>query len=368
MGDKSCYPCSKVVESTYGKNLNWVQCFVLPNGSQILGETDIRKSAIIISFFSEMMVMIRDENTFFAFIEDLNSTFSQCSWFKRIFSLSLYFKQAQFWDYKEKMDQLFRYGLLYPLELVIYSLYKNTELKTELFIKYFISSLAESTNRILQQSDIYNLMNKLSYKDIELLLALDIVRENVQLDILDDNYLADLFDVDSHLRYPLFIDEVYYIYYVRDRAEKLFLKPTFRSEYMTILKKNFRALENQLRKGRGFESVGSFFMEKLLFDKLRQEFPELTILSQHSPDWLSPQRFDIFIDECNLAIEYNGEQHFRAIGFFGGENGFKRIRLLDERKKTKCTANSTFLFEIRYDEDFDVAVETLKCEIKSLLL
>ena len=60
------------------------------------------------------------------------------------------------------------------------------------------------------------------------------------------------------------------------------------------------------------------------------------------------QRFDFFIENLNLAIEYNGQQHYKAIDFFGGEKTFKRRQELDEQKRQYCKNNSIKLIEIPY--------------------
>lgn len=48
------------------------------------------------------------------------------------------------------------------------------------------------------------------------------------------------------------------------------------------------------------------------------------ILYEYSPDWLGKQRFDIYIPKYNIAIEYNGEQHYKPIARFGGVLGYNK--------------------------------------------
>ncbi len=64
LGEKSCYPCSHVVESAYGADLNWVTCVVMPGKVKINGETDIRKSGIIVSLFSDLVPQISNISLF----------------------------------------------------------------------------------------------------------------------------------------------------------------------------------------------------------------------------------------------------------------------------------------------------------------
>jgi hypothetical protein len=67
-------------------------------------------------------------------------------------------------------------------------------------------------------------------------------------------------------------------------------------------------------------------------------------------------RFDFCIPQCQLLIEYDGEQHFRPVRFFGSSEKtarkvFKEIRRRDRIKSTWAVTNSYRLIRIRYDED-----------------
>ncbi len=367
VGDRTCYLCSNVVESAYGSEFNWVRCIIMPGNIKINGETDIRKSGIVVSQFSDLISQISDESQFFNFIDKLTHTFSGCEWFKQIYSASLYVRLVSFWDYGQKITYLYEQGLLYPLEFAIYTVYKNVDVKNERILKYFIASLSESTNRILSFDEIKNIFKDLSQSEIEDILAIEYVGQNVQMDLINDEYFADILEIDGGRRYSSFVDGTYYLYYMRERANSIFKTQTFKKEYIKILKQNFRALENKIRKGKGYEGVGSYFMEKLLYNKVKTNFPHLTLHAQYSPSWLYPQRFDIYIKECDLAIEYHGAQHYLPIDFFGGIEGLEFRRNLDQRKKDRCRENSVDLFEISYEEDFEFAFENLRLHILDLL-
>jgi len=367
LGDKTCYPCSNVIKSAYGNELNWISCVLMPGDVKFLGETDIRKSGIVISLFSELVPQISNETHFFHFIDKLIYSFSGCEWFKAIYSKSLYVRLVKFWDYKQKIAILHRLELLYPFELIIYTTYKQIEIQNEKILKYFTSSLAESTNKILNSEEIIKAFRRLSKSEIEEVLAVKSIHENLNVEVINDEYFADLLEIDGSDRYPTFVDGTYYLYHMRDRASSIFKNPDYKKAYLKILKQNFRALENNIRKGKGYESVGSYFMEKLLYEKIRKEFPELNIRLQYSPIWLRPQRLDIYIEECDLGVEYNGAQHYLPIDFFGGKDGLELRKVLDKRKLEKCYKNSVGLIEISYDEDFEYAFSELKDHINKLL-
>ena len=67
------------------------------------------------------------------------------------------------------------------------------------------------------------------------------------------------------------------------------------------------------------------------------------------PD-LKQYKFDFFLPEYNLAIEFDGAQHFMANNFFGGEEGFKNTQRRDQEKNIYCLNNNIALFRIPYTE------------------
>jgi hypothetical protein len=72
---------------------------------------------------------------------------------------------------------------------------------------------------------------------------------------------------------------------------------------------------------------------------------------QYIPEWLEPQSLDVYIPSLNVAIEYQGQQHFTSVDFFGGELSLERQRELDNQKKELCRVNGIHLIDWRYDED-----------------
>lgn len=359
VGERSSYICSNVIESAYGDEFNWVMCLVIPSNNLVLGETDIKKSGVIVSLFSDLIPHIPDSDSFDAFIRGIEFTFQNCDWFKRIFSLSLYVTLATFWDYKEKLVKLFEEGLLYPTEFILYVIFMDKDIRNTQVLNFFIDSLAESTNQIFSNKEICSFFLDLSHGEIEEVLAVDFVKENINIEFLSHEALADLLKIDGIERYGMFVEDVYYIDHMKNRASLIFNKPGVIRKHVKILKKNFRALENRLRKRKGFDKVGTFFTEKLLVQKLKEHFPYLNIIPQYSPQWLSPQRLDVFIEECNIAVEYQGIQHFVSIDFFGGTEGLNLRKNLDRIKRIKCLENNVKLIEITYEDDFEFSLKAL---------
>ena len=82
------------------------------------------------------------------------------------------------------------------------------------------------------------------------------------------------------------------------------------------------------------------------------------------PWFLGRQSIDIYIPEINLAVEYQGQQHYEPVALFGGEEGFKNAQVRDERKRLLLEANSVRLLEWR--DDARAGVRGLSRRVKHL--
>ncbi len=61
-------------------------------------------------------------------------------------------------------------------------------------------------------------------------------------------------------------------------------------------------------------------------------------------------KFDFYIPEFNLCIEYDGQQHFKSIEVFGGKKGYENTVKNDEIKTKFCKSNNITLLRISYKE------------------
>lgn len=85
-----------------------------------------------------------------------------------------------------------------------------------------------------------------------------------------------------------------------------------------------------------------------LFTILKKQFPT-EIKYEFTPKWLGRQRFDMYFLNYNIAVEYNGKQHYTPVRRFGGKIGLKRTLERDARKRLKCIENNCVLLELKYD-------------------
>ena len=73
-------------------------------------------------------------------------------------------------------------------------------------------------------------------------------------------------------------------------------------------------------------------------------------------------KFDFYLPNYNMCIEYDGEQHFRPIKYWGGLEGFKKLIIKDELKNLYCQENDLSLLRILYKDNI---IETLEKNIKN---
>ena len=73
-------------------------------------------------------------------------------------------------------------------------------------------------------------------------------------------------------------------------------------------------------------------------------------------------KFDFYLPNYNMCIEYDGEQHFRPIKYRGGLEGFKKLIIKDGLKNLYCQENNLSLLRISYKDNI---IETLEKNIKN---
>ena len=81
-------------------------------------------------------------------------------------------------------------------------------------------------------------------------------------------------------------------------------------------------------------------------------------------------RFDFAIlsskNELFGLIEYQGQQHFKSVAYWGGDEGFKQRQIYDKMKVDYCQQHQIPLLIINYDENIDDKIEQFLKELKLL--
>lgn len=105
------------------------------------------------------------------------------------------------------------------------------------------------------------------------------------------------------------------------------------------------------------------------FNRLTQDIPqakfEFEVTCKKLP-WLGRMRLDIYSPVLNIAIEYDGIQHFKQISFNGHKTNLDLIQKSDKKKEELCNINNCKLFRIGYNysqEDYDNLINTIRLKL-----
>jgi hypothetical protein len=74
-------------------------------------------------------------------------------------------------------------------------------------------------------------------------------------------------------------------------------------------------------------------------------------------------KFDFYLVDYNMCIEYDGVQHFRPIEYFGGHESFLKTKENDDIKDEYCIKNNIILKRISYNQKLDFNVNKIINEI-----
>lgn len=94
--------------------------------------------------------------------------------------------------------------------------------------------------------------------------------------------------------------------------------------------------------------------ETYMFQLVEYLFPDRKLKKHARPEWLEGLELDLYLPEFKIGFEYNGQQHYRAVEFFGGEKSLKKQKINDKRKQELCKKNDVILIEIKYDENLSL--------------
>ena len=89
--------------------------------------------------------------------------------------------------------------------------------------------------------------------------------------------------------------------------------------------------------------------EILFYKQFKKLFPSITIECQKHFDWLGRQSLDFYLPEYNIAIEYQGIQHFKKNNLF--KEDFIKQYERDIRKLKLCNDNNIKLIYFTFDNN-----------------
>ena len=113
--------------------------------------------------------------------------------------------------------------------------------------------------------------------------------------------------------------------------------------------------------------ANKWITEELVYKLTKKMFKQYNVIYQHRPFYLKSSvggqmSYDVFISELDIAIEYQGKQHFQPVEFFGGEEGFESLKKRDARKLELSKEHGVKLIYINYWEEVNEALIRTRVE------
>lgn len=102
----------------------------------------------------------------------------------------------------------------------------------------------------------------------------------------------------------------------------------------------------------GCPKCSSSYGEKIIYSILKEN--NIKFITQKTFDgckFKKSLKFDFYLPDYNTCIEYNGEQHYRSVDFYGGDEGYELSKIRDNIKNNYCLNNNINLLIIKYNDD-----------------
>ena len=115
------------------------------------------------------------------------------------------------------------------------------------------------------------------------------------------------------------------------------------------------------------KSKGNFLLASILRNKGIEYKTEYYVDLSNTDYNVSYLSFDIYLPKYNVAIEYDGEQHFYPCDLFGGDIGFARTKERDRIKDDYCKNNNIIIYRISY-KDIDILEEIIDDIMNELII
>jgi hypothetical protein len=95
-------------------------------------------------------------------------------------------------------------------------------------------------------------------------------------------------------------------------------------------------IQNYIRKVLGYPLSPRPFYEYYLLKIIQKIASPSIVMHRYRGRELGGLELDFWIPDKMLAIEYNGEQHYKSISHWGGDEGLKSRKANDRKKKRLC--------------------------------
>ena len=118
--------------------------------------------------------------------------------------------------------------------------------------------------------------------------------------------------------------------------------------------------------------VNKWISEELVYNITKRYYgKKYPVIYQHRPFFLRSEKdgqmsYDVFISGINVAIEYQGKQHFEPVEFFGGQRAYENLQKRDQLKAKLSIENGVRLVYINYWEEItpDLIIKRVGIDIR----
>jgi len=260
------------------------------------------------------------------------------------------------------LDYLVKHGI-YKYPNCLHEEYNQLAYSIDFFERFGEMGIEESTGRAWSATERYNLekqfFNKIRNRPTSEFTYSDVIEEflirNPELieykngvcitsnklgrfcAIPFDNYLPVLnWCTPMNLQFSIDLDDL------------------FPDETRTKILETYSAPENTLRTSFGLPKIGEgWISETNLYYQIKEHFSGHFVVQHAKPKWLGRQHLDIWFPKENIAIEYQGDQHFYPVEFFGGEQSLEKTKARDMTKQKLCKENGCELIYVLPDYQID---------------
>ncbi len=142
----------------------------------------------------------------------------------------------------------------------------------------------------------------------------------------------------------------------------------FGKQFRKYHRKIWHIVENEVRRKFGHKKIGeAWTSETILYYIVKKLFSDYTIYRHYKPKFLNGLELDIYIEEANIGIEYQGVQHYKSVKHWGGKEALEELKKRDKQKKKLCEEQKVQLVYFEYDEGLsnDFVLAKLKPLMKS---
>lgn len=140
-----------------------------------------------------------------------------------------------------------------------------------------------------------------------------------------------------------------YFYYIQKKGVELCLERNL--DILDVRNRDIKKeAEEYIRDIVDYPKNKKWVSETYLYTVIKTLFSNYRIEREYSPPWLNKMRIDIYIHTLNIGIEYQGQQHYKPVDIFGGEESFIKGQERDKLKKQLCKENGLKLIYFKYNE------------------